>query len=153
MKRLVSACLAILLTAGSCLAADAGIRFCEGIDEQWNPIGEGGRFAAPQVSWILTSEKPFGVPALMVSVYRKKGSEETVAFRKTLDINPEWNMAGMRNMALPGAGDYSLAVTLPDGRAVASAPVSAGDGKAPEKKEETVGALLKQLYERYAPKQ
>lgn len=160
MKRLFGLTLVILAALWAIPGAPAGavepgtIVFCESIDDQFNPVKPGTEFTGPTVSWIARAAKPYGKPSITVSIYKKDANQETLIDRKTLEVNPTWNTSGVRNMPVPAEGDYLVALTTADGETLSSGMVRISSMKqdAPVKPEETLGAKLEAMFNKYATK-
>ena len=160
MKRILGFALAILaaLWAVPSAAADAvqpgAIVFCETFDDQFTPVKAGNEFSGPAISWIARAAKPYGKPSIIVSVYKRDGSQEMLIDRKTIDVNPAWDTSGIRYMPFPAEGDYVIALITVDGEPLSSGKVkiSSFNENAPVKPEETLGARLEAMYNKYATK-
>lgn len=154
MRKIPLFLLVAMLFSLPCFAVESAMVFCESINEKFEPINPGNEFKGSSVSWIATAKSSYGIPQLTVSVYRHEGSEEALVLRRNIDINPEWNTTGVRNMPLPSEGEYTVALTTPTGEAIGKGRVKLVkvNGNAKPAKEETLGAKLQMLYERYAPK-
>ena len=138
-------------------AADKGsIVFCKNFNDKWEPQGAGSSFEGSLVSWIAKSDESYGVQQLFLSIYEKKGSEEALFKREPIEVRPAWNTTGMRNMALPGKGDFLLSLEKQDGTILSEGKVtilSASQGDtAKNVKTETLGANLADLFNKYLPK-
>jgi hypothetical protein len=138
-----------------CLAENSGaeIIFCQSFSDDLKPQDMKTVFQTNIISLLLHSKKEFGTERLTLSIYLKSGTQEKVLTRETVDIRPAWNIYGMKNLVLPGAGEYILSFSAADGKQLAEAAVTVGAEKkdAPAPKTETRGATLKQLFEKYAP--
>lgn len=153
MKKLLLL-LGIFLLLGSVARAEGALIFCESFDDQFKPQNVGASFPGPGISLILTQEKPFGSPSLTLTIYKRDGNRETVLERSNFDINPKWTAYGIRHLAMPGPGEYSIGFTLPDGGAVAQAEVTitgASDEK-PAEPQETIGGTLEKAFNKYSTK-
>lgn len=137
------------------IAAQPGtIEFCETFDDRFTPVKPGTEFTGPTISWIATAAKPYGKPSVIISIYKREGSQETLIERKTLDVNPTWDTSGIRNMPLPAEGEYVIALTTTEGEPLSSGKVriSRMEKDAPVKPQETLGARLEAVYNKYATK-
>ena len=160
MKRFFGLTLAILaaLWALPGAAVHAGqpgtIEFCETFDDQFTPVNPGTEFPGPTISWIARSAKPYGKPSIIISIYKQEGSQETLIGRKTIDVSPTWDTSGVRYMPVPEEGDYIIARTTMDGDPLSSGKVKISSMKkdAPVQPEETLGAKLEAMYNKYATK-
>lgn len=154
MKKLLLLAL-LLLAAPCCWAADAAtFQFCETFDDQYKPVNPGEEFSGPTVSWIATAPRQYGIPAITVSIYKHEGAQEQLIKREKIDVNPSWDTTAMRNMPLPSEGEFTIALTTPDGASLGSGRVKITkmDTSVQPKPQETVGTTLKDLFNRYAPK-
>lgn len=160
MKRFLGFTLAILAALWAVPGAIAhavqpgAIEFCETFDDQFTPVKPGTEFTGPTISWIARAATPYGKPSIIVSIYRREGSQETLIERKTIDVNPAWDTSGVRNMPVPAEGDYVIALTTMDGAPLSSGTVriSSMRQNAPVQPEETLGARLEAMYNKYATK-
>ncbi|MBQ9406635.1 MAG: hypothetical protein IJU37_07880 [Desulfovibrio sp.] len=137
-----------------CFAADPpSIVFCESFDDNWKAKKKGTEFYGTTISWMATATKPYGLHRIILSVYRQDGAKETLVARKNIDVNPEWDTTGIRYMSMPAEGEYTLALTTPDGNLLNKGMVKLfkGNSLAVEHKEETLGAKLEALFKKYAP--
>lgn len=139
--------------AGHAMAAGTLV-FCESLNEQFEPQNVGSSFPGPTVNLILTQDEPFGSPTLTATVYKRDGNQETVLERSNFDINPKWTAYAIRNMALPGPGNYAIGFTTPDGRTIAHEQVAltGGHTEKPGEPQETLGGTLEKVFNKYAPK-
>jgi hypothetical protein len=151
--------LSAIVCSGGALGADAdknvgSMVFCGAFSDAWEPQGAASVFDSNVVSWMTRLEKPFGIQKVVLSVYTRVGFEERVVLRQTLDVRPTWNVYGMRNLVLPGKGEYVVALEGTDGSVFCEGKVAVGEAKkdAGEVKTETLGAALAKLFEQYAPK-
>ena len=155
MRRMPLLLVLLLCFSPCCFAAESpGITFCETFDDQWKPKNQGTEFHGTTVSWIATAEKPYGIPQITVSIYRHDGAKESLVERKTLEVSPEWDTTGIRYMPLPSEGEYTIALTTPDGTTLNKGKmklVKAENAAAPPR-EETLGARLEALFNKYSPK-
>jgi hypothetical protein len=128
--------------------------FCKDLDENLKPKDEQATFDTNIISWRIEQEDAFGVPQLTVSLYNKDGVKETFIKREKFDVRPTWNQFGVKNMTLPGKGEYILSVEGKEGVVLGDGSVTVGEAKkdAPEVKQETLGATLGKLFDKYAPK-
>lgn len=161
MKKLV-ALLALLVSAlcilpnGSAMASaeNAGFVFCETFDDKYTPVNPGDTFASGTVSWVTHSDKPFGVLALSLSIYKVEGQEEKLVKRQQVDINPDWDTIGIRYIPVE-EGNLKFALTTLDGKTVCAGMVNISKPEKAEepKKQETLGGRLEALFNHYKPKQ
>jgi hypothetical protein len=144
-----------LVAGGMSLAenSNAEIIFCKSFSDDLTPQDTATIFETNIVSFLLYNKTAFGTEQLTLSIYMKSGAQEEVLMRESVDIRPAWNIYGMKNLVLPGAGEYILSFSAADGKQLAEAAVTVGAEKkdAPVPKTETHGATLKQLFEKYAP--
>lgn len=138
---------------GDC-AEQNHIVFCQTFNEKWEPIGPSEVFQTNVVSWIAQGEESFGTPRLVVSLYKKVGAEERLVERKSMEVRPAWNTAGVRNMALPEEGTYILTLDKPDGTPINNGmfTVKAMSTSAAALPEESLGTTLAQIFNKYLPK-
>ncbi len=160
MKRFLGLALVILAVLWAVPGATANavqpgaIEFCETFDDQFVPVKPGTEFTGPTISWIARAAKPYGKPSIIVSIYKREGSQETLIERKTFDVNPTWNTSGVRYMPVPEEGEYTVALTTMDGDPLSSGTflISSMKKDAPVQPEETLGARLEAMYNKYATK-
>lgn len=157
LATVVFACLAFFawLAPGSAFAVEPGtVVFCEGINDQFQPVNPGSQFPGPAVSWLATAANPFGKPAITISIYRNNGPSQTLLSRANMDVNPAWDTIGIRNMPIPEEGEYMVAVNSVDGQQLASGTVTItkAENDTPPPPKETVGTTLEAIYKKYAPK-
>lgn len=149
--------LGLLFSLPTCpaMAEESGqLTFCETLSDNFEPGNPGTEFKGPNVSWIASSPEPFGKPHIVMSLYRNKGGVQSLLDRREILVNPAWNNVGIRNMAFPEEGDYSIGLTLPDGQQIASGNVRivSADAEVAPLPEEKVGGTLETLYNKYLPK-
>lgn len=135
-------------------AADTGeIIFCENFDNDFMPSGVNTEFTGPAISMIALPGKAFGVPVIYISLYKQDGSRQTLLSRDQAQINPEWNGYGIRNFPVPGEGTFLIALTTEGGETLAqgSFTITSMDASKKAPPEETLGATLKDLFNKYSP--
>lgn len=153
MKKIFIFALMVLLAQVTCSHAKAEFLFCESFTNNWQPINAGNTFSSPTISWIASAAKQYATQKLTVSIYKHVGKEEQLIKRGTIDVNPEWDTTGVRNMTLPGEGEYTVSLTTTDGVAVSKGRVKITGTTSPATdKQEVLGANLAKLFNQYAPK-
>lgn len=148
------AVLSIFLFAGTGYAEPGMIQFCKDLTDKFEPIDPSDELAGPTVSWLASSPTPFGKHSVVLSVYKDIDSSQSLQFRRELDVNPAWDNVGLRNMPLAEPGRYTLTLSQTDGTEIATGSVTilASSSEEPAKPEEKVGGILKELFNKYAPK-
>lgn len=156
MKRIALAAMALFVwMATAALAAEPGtIEFCEGFNDRLEPVKAGTEFPGPSISWVATAAKPYGKPIITLTIYKVDGQSEILLERRSLDVNPDWDVTALRNMPLQDEGEYKVALTSTDGEAIASGKVkiTRSATERPASPEEVLGATMKALFQKYAPK-
>lgn len=150
----------ILLFLGLCLGfagivrAESALVFCETFNDDFVPQNVGTTFPGPGISLFLAQDKPFASPSLTITLYRRDGKRETLIDRASFEINPQWTAYGIRNLPMPGPGEYSIGFTLPDGSPIAQAQVAitGGTGEKPIEPREEVGGTLEKVFNKYSTK-
>lgn len=135
-------------------AASGELQFCETLTDNFEPVKPGMEFPGPSVSWLASSQQPFGSPNLVITIYKNMNNAQNLVLRREIEVNPAWDNLGLRNMPLEELGEYTLVLSKPDGEEIAKGDVKIVEAvsEEPAKPEEKMGATLESLYKKYAPK-
>lgn len=152
VKKIIIFAWLVFFSHFACGYAKAEFLFCESFTSNWQPINAGSVFSSPTISWIASASKQYATQKLTVSIYKHVGDEEQLIKRGAIDVNPEWDTTGVRNMTLPGEGEYTVALTTVDGVAISKGRVKiTGTTRPATEKQEVLGVNLGKLYNQYAP--
>lgn len=128
------------------------IIFCKNIDDKMQPVDPAESFSTNVISWVSQTEKPYGKPTLVVTIYKKEGAWEQVLVRQQIQVRASWNASAMRNLTLPGEGTYLVNLDLPDGTAISSGVVTVTKVQTePAPKLEILGDSVADIFNKYIP--
>jgi hypothetical protein len=157
-KNFIVVTIVICSVLGVAYAADPGkVVFCKGFTDKWEPIEPATEFTTNKVSWLYSASKPYGTPQIMLSIYYKNENEmEKLLFRTNIDVNPNWNASGVKDMTFPLPGLYTLTFSTLSGEPIATGSVKIIEKKVEEKpfeeQKKMEGTTLEAIFNKYKPK-
>jgi hypothetical protein len=130
--------------------------FCGSIDEQHNPVGVSTEFDTNEISMLLQAkpDESFGALDAVLSIYKQmEDGKETLLYRESTSINPEWNVLIIEDIPLPEIGTYLFALTSTDGKIFSRGVVTIKEKSVEKEIPENIpmeGFNLADIFKRYS---
>lgn len=127
--------------------------FCKDVNTDFTPVEPGTVFDRKAVVWVAYFTKTCGANQILFSLYKKKGPQEMMLTRETVDVRPEWNALMGKDTVLPGSGEYMFEFTRMDGSALSKGTVTIKLKEQPKRSRPVQQTVKKEQSEKIAPMQ